>query len=530
MFLCDKERVRGGRTEINGVEEKTSENAFSRDEARDFEAFRYNNRHRVNRVLNSILWACILTGPAIALGIASGVFTKTTYTACLVISIVMTVVAGSNWLILKKKPSSFVSGVLALITVDVLLCYMNVSHIDLRLTWFLVPLLSLLFCDAKVYIGASLVNYVAMGVSIWLSASYYADLRLDFASPMVGFVNTFAGCTIEAILMFVAGYALGRMSGKYYRRMIRQHAEAQDQQARLQEQMSVLESMAEIYDYVNHIDFVESTEMSLREETLHKIVIEKGQDHTHMTQGLRSQIAADMVDAFWEFTDITTVPTRLIGRQSIAGEFVNNETGWFRAQYIRIKGRLDQKPDVVIYTIQTIDADKRKEEYLIRVSTTDWLTRLFNRRSYEEDVAALNAAGIESDIALISIDVNGLKNVNDSLGHRAGDELIQGAATCLLSAIGSRGKAYRVGGDEFIALVHVDDRQVLIDEIREKAAAWKGTFVDSLSISIGSACHAEYPDASIEELEKLADKSMYEEKEKHYEQLGLSPRHHYSTE
>ena len=492
----------------------------------NYEQFLLNNRNRVNHSLNRLLWICILAGPAIGVGVLSGVFQQTSYSACLIISAAMLVMAGSNLLILKRIPYSFVPGILALAGMELLLCYMNASHISIRLTWFLIPLLSLLFCNARVYIGISVLNYLMMGISIWLEAPHYAEIRTDFTSPLAGFINIFAGCTIEALLMFAAGYALCKATNKYYRKMTYQYAETQDQQAQMQDQLEILDSMAEIYDFVNLIDFTESTEMSLREEVLHKHVIEKGQDHTRMTQGLRSQIAADMVDDFWKFTDITTVPIRLINRRSIAGEFISNNTGWFRAQYIRVKGQMDQKPDVVIYTIQNIDADKRKEEHLVRISMTDELTRLYNRRCYEEDIADIRAKGLDEDLALISADVNGLKTVNDTLGHSAGDELIQGAATCLLTAVGPRGKVYRTGGDEFMAIVYAVDCQALISEIQNRAAQWHGFAVDAISLSVGCAAHADHPEAGIEELEKLADQYMYEEKARYYRETGIDRRYH----
>ena len=112
-----------------------------------------------------------------------------------------------------------------------------------------------------------------------------------------------------------------------------------------------------------------------------------------MTQGLRSQIAPDMTEAFWSFTNITTVPFRLVGRNSISGVFISTELGWFRAQYIRVEDALDREPDVVIYTIQNIDADKRREEHLIRISLTDELTRMYNRRCYEEDIQTIRERG-----------------------------------------------------------------------------------------------------------------------------------------
>lgn len=60
---------------------------------------------------------------------------------------------------------------------------MNASHISIWLTWFLVPLLSLLLCDVRVYIGISILNYLIIALGTWLEADHYAAVRLDFSSP-----------------------------------------------------------------------------------------------------------------------------------------------------------------------------------------------------------------------------------------------------------------------------------------------------------------------------------------------------------
>ncbi len=291
-----------------------------------------------------------------------------------------------------------------------------------------------------------------------------------------------------------------------------------EQQDQMNEQLVILASMAEIYDYVNLIDFKESTEMLLNSDELHKIEIIPGQDHTHLVQGLRDKIDVKMVDEFWNFTNISTVPERLVGRNSISGEFINNETGWFRAQYIRIQGKISEKPNVVIYTVQNIDADKRREEKLILISRTDELTRLFNRRCYEEDIDAIRQEGIRKDLVIISADLNGLKNVNDNKGHAAGDELIRAAASCLTLGIEHNGRIYRTGGDEFISIAYCDDVKSLLDRIRELADNWQGNLISDVSISLGYAAAKDHPEASIEELERLADEAMYKEKEKYYQQ------------
>ena len=402
---------------------------------------------------------------------------------------------------------------------------MNDCHISIRISWFAVPLLSLLFCEAKAYIGTTVSCYVMMGISTWIESAHYAAIRTDFETPLSAFINIFSGLTIEAVAMFIAGYALGNATGGYYRKMLGKYKEAQNQQEQMREQLGILESMARIYDFVNLIDFKESSEMSLREKELRKLKIEEGQDHTHMTQGIRNRIVPDMLDAFWAFTDITTVPDRLKNRISISGEFISTRTGWFRAQYIRVKGEMGKRPDVVIYTIQNIDSDKRREEHLIRISMTDEMTRLFNRRCYEEDMAAImKKRGPGKDLALISADVNGLKTVNDSKGHAAGDELIVGAATCLLSVIAPFGKVYRTGGDEFMAIVRTSDCEALVEEIRNRTAEWHGSLVDGVSISIGYAARREFPKEDVRYLEKVSDQRMYDDKERYYRESGKDRR------
>ena len=63
---------------------------------------------------------------------------------------------------------------------------------------------------------------------------------------------------------------------------------------------------------------------------------------------------------------------------------------------------------------------------------------------------------LPEDLVAFTVDINGLKNVNDTVGHDAGDELIVGAARCLKAAIGEDGECYRTGGDEFVVLAHMD--------------------------------------------------------------------------
>ena len=104
----------------------------------------------------------------------------------------------------------------------------------------------------------------------------------------------------------------------------------------------------------------------------------------------------------------------------------------------------------MIYMLWRIFKTDKEKELLMYRSHTDELTGCFNRHAYEEDIVQLR---MDEAFVYISLDMNGLKTVNDSLGHAAGDELIRGVASCMKQCFAEVGKVYRIGGDEFVIIV-----------------------------------------------------------------------------
>lgn len=177
--------------------------------------------------------------------------------------------------------------------------------------------------------------------------------------------------------------------------------------------------------------------------------------------------------------------------------------------------------DVFIFIMlqnEIIAKEKRNVMKWMKKSKTDELTGLNNRQAYEVDLDTLEASVIKDDFVYVSADVNSLKSVNDSLGHNAGDELLVGAAECLKKCLGSYGKLYRIGGDEFIALIRIDEQQLytVLKDIEVENSKWRGNLVESMSISLGYVLRKEAENMTIREMSVLADKRMYEEKESYY--------------
>lgn len=168
----------------------------------------------------------------------------------------------------------------------------------------------------------------------------------------------------------------------------------------------------------------------------------------------------------------------------------------------------------------------RHANRLRSVSLLDHPTGLSNKRAFAQDKARLEKNPLDPDFVCVTVDVNGLKTVNDTLGHNAGDELIRGAAECMKACFDPYGKTYRIGGDEFAAFLTVpeDKLEGLKSQLTRTVSEWKGETVLSLAVSCGYASAREHPTASIAELNKISDERMYEDKEAYYERMGFERR------
>ena len=158
---------------------------------------------------------------------------------------------------------------------------------------------------------------------------------------------------------------------------------------------------------------------------------------------------------------------------------------------------------------------------------TDALTGVRSRHAYALALEQnAQAEDVSKDLAVFALDLNGLKEVNDALGHDAGDELIRAAATCTRTAFGGEGVCYRTGGDEFVVLAHMGQTRVreVLHDLRRITEGWKGEAVDSLSISAGYALAAEHQNLGLCELVATADRYMYAAKEAYYRQPKFDRR------
>jgi diguanylate cyclase (GGDEF)-like protein len=142
---------------------------------------------------------------------------------------------------------------------------------------------------------------------------------------------------------------------------------------------------------------------------------------------------------------------------------------------------------------------------------TDVLTGLPNRRSLVADLDALLARRQPEPSLLVLFDLNGFKSYNDAFGHAAGDALLTRLGRKLELALGRLGRAYRMGGDEFCALISMDG--VAPGAVADTLAAALTERGEGFSVSSSHGYVALPAEAAgLEEALRLADHRMYSQK------------------
>ncbi|HEY3276798.1 MAG TPA: PAS domain S-box protein [Syntrophorhabdaceae bacterium] len=171
--------------------------------------------------------------------------------------------------------------------------------------------------------------------------------------------------------------------------------------------------------------------------------------------------------------------------------------------------------------LRDITERKEMEEKLRTLSIEDELTGLHNRRGFMTlSAQQLKAAQRRKEhMALIFMDLDGLKSINDTRGHQEGDRMLIAAAQVLQNAFRGSDIIGRMGGDEFAVLTPYDtgaDAEGLMDRARAAVEEYNGSgaLPYRLSMSLGAALYDPEKPRSLDELIEAADAAMYRDKKK----------------
>lgn len=189
----------------------------------------------------------------------------------------------------------------------------------------------------------------------------------------------------------------------------------------------------------------------------------------------------------------------------------------------RIKSNVEEKygKDTISIETKVLEGDAASTRYSCmrniiafcteagsRLAYIDYLTNIYNRNALERD---LDKQQENESICYFIADLNDLKIVNDTIGHSAGDKLLQNFARLLTEAVGEDGRAYRQGGDEF-AVLYGKDAQHLLNGLEELCRDYNQSGTVPISYAIGYCLIKE------ENFRDIADQMMYADKRRKKQQ------------
>ncbi len=234
----------------------------------------------------------------------------------------------------------------------------------------------------------------------------------------------------------------------------------------------------------------------------------------------RDEMLASFAEQLIDLWNGKLVQVREVVNYSLNGEPLN-----IHMQFAVLPAHHD-KWDLVLVSLIDITARKKAEAYLEYLGKHDALTRLRNRAFYVDELNRISRKG-PWPLSILAMDLNGLKRINDDLGHAAGDAMLRRVGEVLAGA--AAGKPYcvaRIGGDEFVALLPGGDERAA-SGLKERIGSMielNNQFYPGhhLSLAIGMAsCRAA---ADVEAALHEADQAMFGEKVRFYEEAKIERR------
>ena len=193
--------------------------------------------------------------------------------------------------------------------------------------------------------------------------------------------------------------------------------------------------------------------------------------------------------------------------------YLEEANRWYDLHHTQIRW-VDGR-NVVLHTIYDVTEKKRYQQKIEKQANNDFLTGLYNRMRCEQDLKRYidETKELGGEGALLYIDLDDFKHINDGLGHQYGDILLKAISSSIQQIVGIENNCYRMGGDEFIIIVSRHNRALLTQIINEIKTIFTRPWLlkDAdyyCTMSMGVVRFPTDGD-TVEELIKKADIAMY---------------------
>ena len=286
------------------------------------------------------------------------------------------------------------------------------------------------------------------------------------------------------------------------------------EEARLREEREhteVVNSLSAIYSTIFRADIVtHEYEVLTSVPLMAQVAQRKGNFDDVKDMIIESFMEPEFRQPMREFLDVDTLAHRLEKVNTVAADYKAPTGQWMQARFIVKRRDEDGKAVEALYVAR----DVTEEKLMRRQAEYDSMTGVLNRGAFDQIINLMEKD--KRDFALVIVDVDNFKNINDTCGHAAGDSVLKRVSKLLVEGFRSIDRVYRIGGDEFaVVMMDVTSKHAYtigkkISAINKQLATRDGD-APAVSLSVGAAfMDRENPGES---LFKDADLALYYVKE-----------------
>ncbi len=174
-------------------------------------SFLRENEVQINKSMSYLVWLSCLAGPAISCGVIFGIFHDISVYAGIIMFILQVTLAVIQTCLITYIPYSKMIKHITFWGIEIIFIFLSYAHVNILLCYFLIPILTLFYCNRKLYLSYTLISYLVAILCAFLIAPSWESVLVNTTSTQ-WFLDTIAGYTIEFLVLLTAGYMINSIS------------------------------------------------------------------------------------------------------------------------------------------------------------------------------------------------------------------------------------------------------------------------------------------------------------------------------
>lgn len=308
----------------------------------------------MNESMAKILFFCAFAGPAIALDRFLG-YCDVSYSSCVLMSLALIILSFGQKILNRYFPLSLWTVFWGLVGFMGVLTFMCTAKVGVYITYALVPMVSLFYCEKKIYLISVALNYAMILVSNVLVSDFRSLVRSDFHEPLDWFIAVMGGYTIESIAIGMAGYYLCNRISNHFRSIYTSNI-VLDQKYRDEEHKDrVTRAITSLYQCVYVVDLKNDTyEVVQRDPFVSDVVRDEDNLATNIERAVFALVETKDKLQMLEFLDLKTLPARLDQHSLIFAECQGKLHGRVQLSFILVERDEEGRPASVVFTLRQV--------------------------------------------------------------------------------------------------------------------------------------------------------------------------------